>query len=70
MATLQIHLTRDVHAWYEVTTDTGDTDVVEQLELEKLRFPEYENSLKLDWEFDNWAPEIIEVDDLSSDEEA
>jgi hypothetical protein len=67
MPKLRIQIRKEVWASYEVTVDTDDAGVA-QLEKEKLRNYEYEKSLHLEWDFETWSPEVISVDDLSSEE--
>jgi hypothetical protein len=57
MATFRINLTKEITVSYEVTANTDDVAVVEQLESEKLSRSEYEESLKLDWDF-GFMPEV------------
>jgi hypothetical protein len=70
MPKLRIEIKKEIYASYEITTDTDDVAVAEQLEEEKLRSSEYEANLKLDWDFGAFSPEVIGVYDISSDEAA
>jgi hypothetical protein len=69
MAQFRIRITKEIYASYEITTDIDDAEVAQQMEEENLRSSKYEESLKLDWDFGTFSPEVIEFDDLSSDEE-
>jgi hypothetical protein len=70
MPKLRIRIKKEMYASYELTTDTDRFAVVEKLEEEKLRSSEYEESLKLEWDFGEYSPEVIEIDDLSDEDEA
>ena len=67
MATFRINLTKEITVSYEVTANTDDVAVVEQLESEKLSRSEYEESLNLDWNF-GFMPEVTSVHTISSDQ--
>jgi hypothetical protein len=68
MTTFSIYLTKEVHASYEITIDTDDAEVAQQLEEEKLRSYEYERSLKLEWDLESGPAEILNFDLTPSDE--
>jgi hypothetical protein len=69
MATFTIIINKQVTASYVVTADTDDAAAMEELENEKLRSLEYEESLNLDWEDLGIRPDVISVDLIPSDEE-
>jgi hypothetical protein len=62
MPKFMIHLTKQVHASYEINPDTDDAAVAQQVEREKLRSYDYEEMLNLAWDFKMWPPDIIDVD--------
>ena len=70
MPKVRIEIKKEIYASYEITTDTDDVAVAEQLEEEKLRSSEYEENLQLDWDFGTFSPEVTGAYDISSDEAA
>ena len=69
MATFVIQITKEISASYEVEiADTDGIGVAEELESEKLQLSDYEESLKLDWDFGT-MPDIISVEPIPPDED-
>jgi hypothetical protein len=58
----RIRLAKRVCASHEVMAISSDAAVVQQVETEKLKSPEYEKSLELEWAFEAHPAEIIGVD--------
>ena len=67
MAKFKITLKKDYISTYEITDDVNDVLSVQMLEEEKLVSSEYEESLGLDWNVFDWTPELIDIEQLTSD---
>jgi hypothetical protein len=60
MVKLRIHLAKEVYSHYDITIDTDDPELAKQTEEEKLNSSyEYEQSLKLEWDFTAGPPEVM-----------